>query len=312
MCLAAPASAWNDFGHMQAAALAWQRLTPQARVRVTALLKLNPSYGRWTRGVKAAQRDRVAFLRASTWADAIKGDSRYRNDDEKAPAASQNLGYRDLLRHKYWHYVDQPFSPDGARLPAVPEPNAATQVELFRRVLSAPGGSEDVKSYDLTWLLHLVADLHQPLHCVERYERSDRDGDRGGNEVKLRAAESPALCEDPRFCPFGEPDNLHILWDGLTGASYSVASVDAENARLPEPSARKAGRLDTATWLAEGLALAKTHVYAAPIGRGHGPFAMTREYQEQALRLARKRISLAGARLAGVLNEAFASEAAHP
>jgi len=44
-----------------------------------------------------------------------------------------------------------------------------------------------LKSYDLTWLIHLVGDVHQPLHCVARITKGDPEGDKGGNDVKLTA-----------------------------------------------------------------------------------------------------------------------------
>jgi hypothetical protein len=44
---------------------------------------------------------------------------------------------------------------------------------------------DKLKSYDLSWLLHLVGDLHQPLHSTTRVGATDLDGDDGGNGVKL-------------------------------------------------------------------------------------------------------------------------------
>src|SRR6202042_1762839 len=80
-------------------------------------------------------------------------------------SSSLNVGYTDLLRHRYWHFVDTPFSQDGSTLPAIPAPNAQTQIAAFRAVL-ASAEPDELKSYDLVWLLHLVGDVHQPLHCV--------------------------------------------------------------------------------------------------------------------------------------------------
>jgi hypothetical protein len=46
-----PALAWNGFGHMEVAAVAWDRLSdnPQVQARITELLKLNPLYQSWTK-----------------------------------------------------------------------------------------------------------------------------------------------------------------------------------------------------------------------------------------------------------------------
>src|SRR5262249_38684842 len=63
----APAYAWNSFGHMEVAAIAWDQLTPAAKKEATRLLKKNPRYKTWTKGVAANQRDQIAFVKAATW-----------------------------------------------------------------------------------------------------------------------------------------------------------------------------------------------------------------------------------------------------
>jgi len=310
--LARSAQAWDDFAHMETAAIAWAKLTPDVRTRVATLLERNPSYPNWIVGAKLADRPRVAFMRASTWPE-IKLDPKYNGADlQTAPTAGQNIGYADHLRHGYWHFVDQPFSPDGTPLLAAVAPNAATQIPLLRTALAAAGTTDDVKSYDLVWLLHLVGDVHQPLHCVSRYDQADPKGDRGGNTVRITGNEPPVPCDDPRFCPYGPPGNLHALFDDAVGSSYSTAAASAAAAKLPEAPESKAAVLDEKVWIQEGLELGQSDVYVKPIGIGRGPFAITKDYQHKAIELAKKRIALAGARLANLLNDAFAREAAEP
>src|SRR5207302_1414528 len=82
--------------------------------------------------------------------------------------------------HKYWHFVDTPFSTDGTTLPALPTPNAGTQIATFRAVL-ASNDPDEKKSYDLVWIEHLVGDVHQPLHSATRVSHTDPNGDNGGN-----------------------------------------------------------------------------------------------------------------------------------
>jgi hypothetical protein len=64
-----PAKAWGNFGHMEAAAVAWDQLTPAAKKEATRLLKLNPQYSTWIQGVLANQRDEVTFVKAATWSE---------------------------------------------------------------------------------------------------------------------------------------------------------------------------------------------------------------------------------------------------
>ena len=176
---------WGAIGHMTIAYAAYQKLTPAAKARVRDLLKLNPDYATWDKqipaGTSAEDHDRIIFLAAAIWADDIKGESNYSDDGPDPggnvpsgdPSSAQNTGYTDLLRHRYWHFVDTPFSPDGTKLPEIPTPNAETQVDAFRKVL-ASDEPDALKSYDLVWLIHLIGDIHQPLHATTRVTNEDR------------------------------------------------------------------------------------------------------------------------------------------
>jgi hypothetical protein len=303
MALSSSARAWDDFGHMEVAAAAFKRLKPKARTRVAQLLKVNPRYANWIVGARKGEEPRIAFLRAATWADAIKSDRSYKDDDQAAPAAGRNLGYTDLSRHKYWHFVDRPFSRDGTSLVEAPTPNAATQIPLMRAALCAADTSDDLKSYDLVWLLHLVGDLHQPLHCVSRFDRATPAGDRGGNLVKIAGNAQPPVCDDPRYCPFGPPEDLHAFYDTIAGSGYCTRDAEAAANGLPQANAQKAAVEDVDAWVQEGVDLAQTVVYVSPINAGAGPFTIDAAYQKAAFELGKRRMSLAGARLANLLND---------
>jgi hypothetical protein len=313
----APTFAWNDEGHMGIAFLAYQKLRPVTKSRVNALLKLNPYYAKWLAalpaGTSQTETDRVIFMIAATWPDQIRNDPAYTDDGPNNgntppndPKASQNIGYTDHLRHKYWHFVDIPFSQDGSALPAVPAPNIETQIALFRAALSS-GNSDDVKSYDLTWLEHLVGDVHQPLHAVTRITAGNPEGDAGGNLV--------LLCSAP--CR----DELHFFWDRLVGSQSSIQppppnlpgrqvdtaaeleSATAAAKTLPSPKATLVNKMDGASWVHESFLAAESNVYVPPIGPGTGPYAITPEYFQAARKLANERVALAGARLANLLNK---------
>jgi hypothetical protein len=299
---ASKARAWDDFGHMEVAAVAFGKLNAKARKRVAALLRLNPHHPDWIVGAKKVDLDRVAFMRAATWADSIKSDPAYKDDKQTDPTAAQNIGYADLFKHAYWHFVDQPLSPDGTPLIQPIAPNAATEIPLLRAALGSADTSEDLKSYDLVWLLHLVGDVHQPLHTVSRFDAGDPKGDRGGNNVKITGNVQPPVCDDPRYCPFGPPAELHAFYDDIEGSGYATAPVTAAAAALPQADAKKAKLDDSGVWVAEGLDLAKSSVYVSPVGAGDGPFAIDQRYQAAAYELGKERIALAGARLANLLN----------
>ena len=291
--LSRQAFAWNAFGHMTIAAAAYEQLTPTARTKVNELLKLNPQYPEWINGIPESERDETAFIKASTWPDYIKRAQGYKNDGETPsnPGASQNLGYEDKLMHRYWHYIDLPFSPDGTPLIQPQSPNAQTQIAAFRATLTSRTASDELKSYDLVWLIHLVGDVHQPLHATSRFTRDEPDGDRGGNEV--------ALCEKP--CR----NELHAFWDNALGTSNKPVNARKFAHYLPTADAQRVAVRDEVVWIQESFNVAKESVYVDPIGSGSGPYALTPEYRANARKVAKERAAPASARLARLINSAL-------
>lgn len=181
------AYSWFDFGHEVVACLAWRQLKPSTKERVMQLLAKNPYFPKWTAAVPSDvsgdEKDMWIFAQASTWPDVIKKDPQYTSDGSdkgnkpNGPRCADNLGYSDVKMHKYWHYDDAPFTSDHTKVPPHLEPNAQTEIRAFREVL-ASDKSDDLKSYDLVWLMHLVGDVHQPLHCATRVTEAAPDGDR--------------------------------------------------------------------------------------------------------------------------------------
>jgi len=292
LLLPLPARAWWDLGHMTVAAVAYEKLEPAARSRAAALLRLNPEFEQWVRGLPPEKQDRAAFVHAATWADDIKR----RNDYERGSVAADgadataNVGYSDHKIHDYWHFVDLPFSV-GAPGRDPEAPNALTQIEAFRRTL-ASAASDDVKSYDLVWLLHLVGDVHQPLHATSRFSRALPKGDQGGNKETICLA-------------FTCGTKLHAYWDGLLGDRGGPSDAEALASALPEPDAKAVAIDDQSEWANESERLAEKFVYTSAIGDGAGPFSLTEAYQADAKRVAERQVALAGARLARLINGAL-------
>ncbi len=294
----APLFGWDNVGHMAVAYVAYQHLNAATKARVDTLLQLNPDYPKWKSaipsGTSAAKNKMMVFMMAATWPDAIRSKPGYTDDGSEGgnrpdgATSVQNIGYSDHLHHKYWHFVDTPFSTDGTTLPALPSPNAETQIAAFRAVL-ASNDPDEKKSYDLVWLEHLVGDVHQPLHAATRVSSGDPQGDRGGNLVRLCAAP----CKN----------ELHAFWDDLLGTGSSAATAINVGRALPTADSTLAAKKDAGDWVTETFDAAKRSVYTAPIGDGDGPFTLTPAYRTQAKKLARERVALAGVRLANLLNE---------
>ncbi|MGZ5545412.1 MAG: S1/P1 nuclease, partial [Limisphaerales bacterium] len=148
------------------------------------------------------------------------------------------------------------------------------------------GTNNDLKAYDLSWTLHLVGDLHQPLHCTTRIHNGQSDN--GGNLTKVK----PKTSSQP----------LHTYWDDLLGTGEDVSKVIKSAKKLPAADAMKALDLNVSHWVDEGVQLAKTRVYGPPIGKGTGPFKLTDGYKKNAKLIAQEQVALAGERLANLLN----------
>jgi len=118
---------------MAVAYLAWNQLTPAQRTRAIALLQLNPNYSQWDSwiqaanpGISQADHDRDVFMLAATWPDEIKSDSSYTGSDIAPPGTpTPETGiYGDGHLHKYWHFIDTPYSTDHTAPSTTPSPNA--------------------------------------------------------------------------------------------------------------------------------------------------------------------------------------------
>jgi hypothetical protein len=309
--LVLPASAlgWNGRGHMTVAYIAYNRLSTSpsnnVRKRVDDLLKLNPYYGRWTQGVPAADRGLVAFMQASVWPDDIKQDTDYVGAVECGGLPHRN-GFDDKDRHRDWHYLDIPFSLDGTALRQQCSPNALTVISAFRDRLSAtsaPGvpDLDEEKAYDLTWLVHLVGDIHQPLHATQRFSAGDTNGDGGGNDYKISG-----------FTPDGanfRVRELHGYWDNVLGVRQGTQSIralanEATGRYKPQPGETATDNAAVEAWLNESFIIGR--YYAHEIDRdkvGSADPAISAPYNFYAQHIARHRVAQAGYRLANLLNQ---------
>lgn len=160
ICTAFPANAWWENGHRVIARLAAAHLTPAAHAEVARILHVPD-----TEAAVAG-----ALAEASTWADETKGET--------------GTGS--------WHFIDLTLQDRKYDIPRrCPEQNCApARIRMFAAELASGKQDEDV----LRYVVHLIGDIHQPMHTVT-------DADRGGN------------CEELAE-PIDGARNLHALWDG--------------------------------------------------------------------------------------------------
>ena len=315
LCFLPSLSAWNATGHRTIAAIAYDNLTPQARSRVDELIRQHPDYQLMF--VKGAPVEPVAlapaaFLAASVWPDAIRGNDPRFYDELRTGVQPTPLlpGFPEMGSHGTWHYVDFNFSDDGTSIPPIDTPNALSEVtRLIGIIGTAPrnGQTEMLATYSLPWIVHIVGDVHQPLHTVSRYSSTLTKGDRGGNDAWVRP-----LGFQLRPAPPGEPAvlgvNLHSYWDGLGGNDESPANVDRLATELSREYRARYPALvpDThpETWVVEGFYNARSVAYRFSTNNGtrEQPILLNKNYEEESQGLSRDRLAVAGFRLAAVLN----------
>lgn len=288
--LAAPsAHAWSQAGHMMAARIAFQQLSPGARRAASDILAAHPEMGQWRKYVRFAppgEEDCFLFMRASTWPDEIN----------RPPGVSP-------YAHPAWHYIDYPLQPPGFPFIAGREleDNVLFGLAQSSKTLRDPAATPEARAAALSWVIHLVADLHQPLHCAELVTKDYPlpQGDRGGNLFFISVG--------------GQAMNLHSFWDRLPGQAThpdQAFAPAAELARrypaasLPELQTAK----DTAAWTLEGRTLAIEKAYErgtlpGTADRNAQPPPLPDGYVGRSREVAERRIALAGYRLGRLLEE---------
>jgi hypothetical protein len=135
------------------------------------------------------------------------------------------------------------------------------------------GNDDAEKAIGVCWLLHLVGDLHQPLHAVSYYDEEHPNGDKGGNGFFVRAKEGGAVI------------NLHQFWDCLLGNDQKyrgAGNLAIELRNRPDFARDKLKELgggdpaintrDSATdaWCKESMANAEDVAYAGDTQGRHG------------------------------------------
>lgn len=158
----------------------------------------------------------------------------------------------------------------------------------------------------MRYILHLVGDIHQPLHTVARDTIAFPNGDRGGNDFVTKTGNG---------LPKGAT-NLHRVWDSGCGAFMSVdklgsrrgdrdvANIIAKvNQEFPLTSLKKRVQvMNVDDWSKEGLKIAQDFVYKT---KEHN--TPSKSYVSKGQKISRERAALAAHRLAYLLNEALSS-----
>lgn len=243
--MTSPASAWGPIGHRVTGAIADRNLSGVARANVQLLL---------------GEED---LAEAATWPDDMKSDPADFWQKQASP----------------WHYVTVREGYAYMSADAPPEGDAMTGFARFTATLRNPAASMDDKRLALRFVVHIIGDLHQPLHA-------GGGNDRGGNDLKVTW--------------FGRATNLHSVWDSAMieqrSLSYSELADWLSRAITPQEIIAWNGR-DPGTWIRESIALRKT-IYPTDTN-------LSWDYAYQHRRELDDRLKRGGIRIAAYLNWVF-------
>jgi hypothetical protein len=270
----ASAHAWNAAGHRLVASIAWQQMSPDSRNFIALALRRHPDYPRWEASARSPANADI-FTEAATWPDDIRRDPRFYNEGREAVTPPLS-GLPDTARHKRWHYVDLDASGH------VKDGELDRQIERLSQLLRSTRKNEQV-TYALPWLLHLLADIHQPMHV-------GRASDEGGNRIEI---ENPFNKRQPFT-------NLHTYWDDLPGPPWLRGQRLEKNvanllANYPAPV-----QGSVTLWRDESHQLL---AIAYPEEAGSLLPIITEEFNQQARQIANQRLVDAGYRLGRLLEK---------
>ena len=237
------AFAWGQLGHYLIGLMAEKQMKKSTLKRVEKVLYP------------------MSLGRSGTWMDEIRSDRAY--------------DYATT-----WHYLT---SKNGEYDPEIQEKggDAFEAIQRLKEELKKGGLDPKTEAEKLKMLIHMVEDIHQPLHV-------GTGEDRGGNDVKIEF--------------FGQPTNLHALWDSgmieRQGMSYTEIGEELYRRLTPEMKAkyRSASMED---WLKEAVSF-RPMVYNLPENK-----RISYQYMYENYSIAEERLIAASVRLAQILEEIY-------
>jgi len=235
---------WSKTGHRVIGEVAQEHLNGKARRAIKKLL------------------DGQSLASVSNFADEIKADSTFR-------------------KFSSWHYVNIPQGKTYSEIEPFKYGDLVTGIQECIRIVKDEKSSRADKAFYLKMLIHLIGDLHQPMH-VGRLE------DKGGNDIQLQW--------------FNNGSNLHKLWDANMINDYGMSYTELA-ASLPQFSKKQKKALqegELLDWVEESHLLADKVYESVEVGE-----KLYYRYGYVWWGTVEQQLQKGGLRLAKVLNELF-------
>jgi hypothetical protein len=245
LLMASQVFAWGQNGHRAVGLVAEQHLSKKAKKKIMQLLDDN------------------TLAEVSVWMDDIKSDNAYNHTHD-------------------WHWVTVPDGLTYEEAEKNPKGDIIAKIEEASRVLKAGKLTKQQEQEYIKYLVHLVGDIHQPLHV-------GGGDDQGGNAVKVQW--------------FFQPSNLHRVWDSDMIESKDLSFTEIVRF-LGNPDKGLIKQWQSATvrdWANESKGY-RQQVYNMPEDK-----KLSYRYLYENYDTVEKRLLQAGIRLAGLLNEIYGS-----
>lgn len=235
---------WGATGHRTIGEIAEKHLSSKAIKQINLLL------------------DHQGLAMASTYGDDIKSDRKYD-------------------KYYSWHYVNFPFDKKYEESDKNKEGDIVMGIERCIKVLKDPMATKKDKVFYLKFLVHLIGDLHQPLH-VGRAE------DKGGNDIKLLW--------------HYKKTNLHRVWDSdmIEFFNMSYTELARNTKHLSKAQIKNIQSGSILDWTYESQELAKKVYTSAKADE-----KLSYRYSYDHFPLVRSQLQKSGIRLAKILNDIF-------
>lgn len=235
---------WGPTGHRTVGKIAAMHLSNKATKEINKIL------------------DGHTIAWVSTYADEIKSDKNYR-------------------KFYSWHYINFPVDGKYETSKKNPKGDLVTGIQSCIAILKDKNSSKQDKNFYLKILVHLIGDLHQPLH-VGHAE------DKGGNTIQVQW--------------FGKGTNLHHVWDidmiEQWNMSYSELACNIDILSKEQIKSYQKGTL--MDWVYESKKLAEDVYKSVKPGD-----KLSYRYSYLHFNTVTEQLEKGGLRLAKILNEIY-------
>lgn len=231
---------WGRVGHQVIGEIATQNLSPIAINQINKIL------------------NGQSLALVSTWADEMRSNPKFK-------------------KYAPWHYVNMPLDENYHESNKNPKGDIIQAINKCIEVLKEKNSTQEMKSFHLKYLVHLIGDIHQPLH-VGRFE------DRGGNDIKLNF--------------LGNNSNLHSVWDTRIIEYFTVDYKSLANELMGKKKVQVS--LNPIDWTNESQQEVKK-IYSKIIGVD----TISLDYVNKNFPLIKNQLHKAGLTLANILNNIF-------